>query len=316
MIVFRTKGGFFVLDYVVKRLLQVVLVIFLALTAVFFLIRLSGDPTTHFLPPDAPREQIEEYKELLGFNRPLYEQYFDFMGDAVRGDFGQSLRSQDDALQLVIDRLPATFQLAISALVLSLIVAIPLGVLSAHKRNTMFDRVGVAFSVAGQAIPGFWLGLILIYIFAAKLKILPSSGGGSIAHMILPTITLAAYSVARFTRFTRSTMLDVLGKDYIRTAKASGVPTGRVIMRYALKNSLIPIITLVALDLGVLLGGAVITEVVFGWPGVGRLLMQSLMNRDFPIVLAGIFIIALIYALINFIADLLYAYVNPQIRVK
>src|SRR5699024_727514 len=202
MIVFRTKGGFFVLDYVIKRLLQVVLVIFLALIAVFFLIRLSGDLTTHFLPPDAAGEQIEEYKELLGFNRPLYEQYFDFMGDAVRGDFGQSLRSQDDALQLVIDRLPATFQLAISALVLSLIVAIPLGVLSAHKRNTMFDRVGVAFSVAGQAIPGFWLGLILIYIFAAKLKILPSSGGGSIAYMILSTITLEAYSVAPFTRFS------------------------------------------------------------------------------------------------------------------
>lgn len=304
------------LDYFIKRLLQVVVVIFLALTAVFFLIRLSGDPTTHFLPPDAPREQIEEYRELLGFNRPLYVQYFDFMGDAVRGDFGQSLRTQDDALQLVVDRLPATFQLAITALIISLLIAIPLGVLSAHKRNTMFDRVGVALSVVGQAVPGFWLGLLLIYIFAAKLNILPSSGGGSITHMILPAITLAAYSVAQFTRFTRSTMLDVLGKDYIRTAKASGVPTRRVIMRYALKNSLIPIITLVALDLGTLLGGAVITEVVFGWPGVGRLIMQSLMNRDFPIVLAGIFIIALIYALINFIADLLYAYVNPQIRVK
>ncbi|HLS20755.1 MAG TPA: ABC transporter permease [Bacillota bacterium] len=304
------------LDYIIKRLLQVVLVILLALTAVFFLIRLSGDPVTHFLPPDAPREQIEEYRELLGFNRPLYVQYFDFMKDAVQGDFGKSLRSQDDALQLVLNRLPATFQLAISALVLSLIVAIPLGVISAYKRNTLFDRVGVALSVVGQAVPGFWLGLLLIFIFAAKLKLLPSSGGGSLTHMILPAITLAAYSVARFTRFTRSTMLDVLGKDYIRTAKASGVPTGRVIMRYALKNSLIPIITLVALDLGVLLGGAVITEVVFAWPGVGRLLMQSLMNRDFPIVLAGIFIIALIYALINFIADLLYAYVNPQIRVK
>lgn len=304
------------LDYIIKRLLQVVLVILLALTAVFFLIRLSGDPVTHFLPPDAPREQIEEYRELLGFNRPLIVQYFDFMKDAVQGDFGKSLRSQDDALQLVLNRLPATFQLAISALVLSLIVAIPLGVISAYKRNTLFDRVGVALSVVGQAVPGFWLGLLLIFVFAAKLKILPSSGGGSITHMILPAITLAAYSVARFTRFTRSTMLDVLGKDYIRTAKASGVPTGRVIMRYALKNSLIPIITLVALDLGVLLGGAVITEVVFAWPGVGRLLMQSLMNRDFPIVLAGIFIIALIYALINFIADLLYAYVNPQIRVK
>lgn len=304
------------LDYVIKRLLQVIVVILLALTVVFFLIRLSGDPTTLFLPPDASREQIEEYRELLGFNRPVYVQYGEFMVNAVQGDFGQSLRSREDALGIVLDRLPATFQLAISALVLSLLISIPLGVLSAHKRNSAFDRIGVAFTVIGQAVPSFWLGLLLIYFFAAQLKILPSGGGGTIQHMILPTITLAAYSIARFTRFTRSTMLDVLRKDYIRTAKASGVPTIRLIMRYALKNSLIPIITLVALDLGVLLGGAVITEVVFAWPGIGRLLMQSLMNRDFPIVLAGVFIIALIYAVINFIADLLYAYVNPQIRVK
>lgn len=303
-------------EYVIKRLLQVVLVVFLALTAVFFLLRLSGDPTTLFLPVDAPREQIEEYKELLGFNRPLYVQYAEFMTNAVQGDFGESLRSHDSALGIVLERLPATFQLALSALVLSLIIAIPLGVLSAYKRNTVFDKIGVGLTVIGQAVPSFWLGLILIYIFAAVFNILPSGGGGSLVHMILPTLTLAAYSVARFTRFTRSSMLDVLGKDYIRTAKASGVPTLRLIMRYALKNSLIPIITLVALDLGVLLGGAVITEVVFAWPGIGRLLLQSLMNRDFPIVLASIFIIALTYAIINFIADVLYAYVNPQIRVK
>lgn len=304
------------LDFIIKRFLQVIVVVFLALTVVFFLIRLSGDPTTLFLPPDAPKEQIEEYRELLGYNRPLIVQYGDFMISAVQGDFGQSLRSQEDALSIVLSRVPATFQLAISALVLSLLIAIPLGVLSAYKRNTIFDRIAVGLTVVGQAVPSFWLGLILIYIFAAQFKILPSGGGGSLVHMLLPTLTLAAYSVARFTRFTRSSMLDILRNDYIRTAKASGVPPSRLIMKYALKNSLIPIITLVALDLGVLLGGAVITEVVFSWPGIGRLLMQSLMNRDFPIVLAGVFIIALIYAVINFIADILYAYVNPQIRVK
>ena len=304
------------LDYVIKRLIQVVVVVLLALTVVFFLIRLSGDPTALFLPPDAPREQIEEFREKLGFNRPLHIQYGEFMVNAVQGDFGQSLRSREDALPLVLDRLPATFQLAISSLLLSLLIAIPLGVLSAFKRNSVFDRISVAFTVLGQAVPSFWLGLLLIYFFAAQLHILPSGGAGSVVHLILPMITLAAYSVARFTRFTRSTMLDVLRKDYIRTAKASGVPAFRLVGRYALKNSLIPIITLVALDLGTLLGGAVITEVVFAWPGIGRLLMQSLMNRDFPIVLAGVFIIALIYAVINFVADVLYAYVNPQIRVK
>ncbi|MBY0123186.1 ABC transporter permease [Bacillus sp. S/N-304-OC-R1] len=304
------------LDFVIKRLIQVLVVVLLALTVVFFLIRLSGDPTVLFLPPDAPREQIEQYSEMLGFNRPLYIQYGEFMLNAVQGDFGQSLRSRDDALPLVLDRLPATFQLAISALILSLLISIPLGVLTAFKRNSIFDRIGVALTVVGQAVPSFWLGLLLIFLFAAQLNFLPSGGGGSPVHLILPTITLAAYSIARFTRFTRSTMLDVLRKDYIRTAKASGVPTFRLVSRYALKNSLIPIITLVALDLGTLLGGAVITEVVFAWPGIGRLLMQSLLNRDFPIVLAGVFIIALIYAVINFIADVLYAYVNPQIRVK
>lgn len=304
------------LDFVIKRFMQVIVVVFLALTAVFFMIRLAGDPTTLFLPPDAPREQIEEYRELLGYDRPIHVQYGDFMINAVQGDFGESLRSQEDALGIVLSRLPATFQLAVSALVIALLIAIPLGVFSAYKRNTVFDKVGVGLTVVGQAIPSFWLGLILIYFFAAQLKLLPYGGGGTPVHMILPTLTLAAYSVARFTRFTRSAMLDVLRKDYIRTGKASGIPTFRLVMRYALRNSLIPIITLVALDLGVLLGGAVITEVVFSWPGVGRLLMQSLMNRDFPIVLAGVFVIALIYALVNFLADVLYAYVNPQIRVK
>ncbi|KQL52839.1 ABC transporter permease [Heyndrickxia shackletonii] len=303
-------------EFIIKRTMQMIIVIFLALTAVFFLLRLSGDPATLFLPPDAPKDQIAQYREMLGFDRPLYVQYGDFLFKAVKGDFGESLRSHEDALSVVLDRVPATFQLAFSALGLSILIAIPIGILSAYKRNTFYDRIGVGLTVLGQAIPSFWLGLLLIFFFAAVLHLLPSGGGGTIFHMILPTITLAAYSVARFARFTRSTMLDVLKKDYIRTAKASGVPMMRVLFRYALKNSLIPIITLVALDLGVLLGGAVITEVVFSWPGVGRLLMQSLLNRDFPIVLAGVFLIAVIYSVINFIADIAYAYVNPQIRVK
>lgn len=304
------------LDIVVKRSLQVILVVFLALTAVFFLIRLSGDPTALFLPPDTSRAQIEEYREILGFNRPLYVQYGEFISNAVQGDFGKSLRTGENALELVLTRLPATFQLAFSALIISLLVAIPLGVLAAYKQNSIFDRIAVGATVIGQAIPSFWFGLLLIYVFAVSISILPSGGGGSMIHLILPSLTLATYSIARFTRFTRSTMLDVLRKDYIRTAKASGASTIRLVLKYALKNSLIPIITLVALDLGTLLGGAVVVEMVFAWPGVGRLLMQSLLNRDFPIVLAGVFIIALIYAVINFIADILYAYVNPQIRVK
>ncbi|WP_281868053.1 ABC transporter permease [Brevibacillus parabrevis] len=304
------------LDYVIKRTGQVVVVLFLALTAVFFIIRLSGDPTALFLPPDASREQLEQFRKQLGFDRPLHVQYTEFMTKAVQGDFGTSLRTREDALQMVINRIPATFQLAFTSLGLSLLIAIPIGIQSAYRRNTWFDQAGVAATVLGQALPSFWLGLILIYLFAVQLQWLPTGGGGSLVHLILPALTLAAYSVARFARFTRSTMLDVLRKDYIRTAKASGVPTYKILSVYALKNTLIPIITLVALDLGVLLGGAVIVEVVFSWPGMGRLLMQSLLNRDFPVVMAGVFLIAFIYAVINFVVDLLYAYVNPQIRFK
>jgi peptide/nickel transport system permease protein len=304
------------LDYILKRMVQTIIVLILALTAVFFLVRLSGDPTALFLPPDAPSGQIEEYRQKLGFDRPLYVQYGEFMWNAVQGDFGTSLRTREDALGMILDRIPATFQLAFTALGLSLLVAIPVGMISAYKRNSLYDQVGVVFTVLGQAIPGFWLGLIFIYIFAVKLQWLPSGGGGSMAHFILPTVTLAAYSLARFARFTRSAMLDILGKDYIRTAKASGVPTHKILSRYALKNILIPIITLVALDLGTLLGGAVIIEVIFAWPGIGRVLYQSLLNRDFPVVLAGVFFVALIYSILNFLTDIMYAYVNPQIRVK
>ncbi|MGG1664333.1 ABC transporter permease [Brevibacillus sp. NRS-1366] len=302
------------LDFVVKRTVQMILVTFLALTAIFFLVRLAGDPTALFLPPDAPRSQLEEFRHALGFDRPLYAQYADFVWNAIRGDFGESLSTRQDALSMVLARVPATFQLAFSALGLSLLIAIPIGIVSAYKRNSIFDRIGVALTVLGQAVPGFWLGLILIYIFAASLHLLPSGGGGSMVHMILPTVTLASYSVARFARFTRSTTLDILDKDYIRTAKASGVSVTRILFRYTLKNSLIPVITLVALDLGALLGGAVIIETVFSWPGIGRLMLESLLRRDFSVVLAGVFFVAVIYSILNFIADLLYALVNPQIR--
>lgn len=303
------------LDFVVKRGVQTLIVLFLSLTLVFFVIRLSGDPTPLFMPPEATPEQIDEFRTILGFDRPLHEQYIDFMTKAARGDFGNSLKTQTDALGEVLSRLLATFQLAVTALLLSLLISIPLGILSAYRRNSWYDRVGVLFTVLGQAIPNFWFGLILILIFSVSLKWLPTSGGGSFLHLILPAVTVASYSIARFTRFTRSTMLDVLRKDYIRTAKASGVPAARVLFRYALKNTLIPIITLVALDLGTLLGGSIIAETVFAWPGTGRLILQSLLARDFPVVLAGVFIITCIYCIINFVVDILYAYVNPQIRL-
>lgn len=302
-------------DFVVKRLLQMVVVLFLSLTVVFFLIRLSGDPTLLMLPADAPKEQYEQFRAQYGFDRPLYVQYFDFMTSAVVGDFGQSMRLGIDAIDVIIERIPATFQLAITALILSVIIAIPIGMLSAYYHNSLIDRLGVSFTILGQAVPNFWLGLLLIYFLSVTFHVFPSSGGGSMWHLILPMITLATHSVAKFARFTRSTMLDVLKKDYIRTARATGAPTWKILIKYSLRNALIPLLTLISLELGTLLGGSVIVEVVFAWPGLGRVLMESLLNRDFPVVLAGVFIITLIYTVINFVTDILYAVVNPQIRL-
>ncbi|RYL92739.1 ABC transporter permease [Sporolactobacillus sp. THM7-4] len=303
-------------EFVIKRFVQTIIVIFLALTGVFFLVRLSGDPTLLFLPPDAPKGQIEVFRHTLGFDRPMYVQYIDFISHAIHGDFGDSLVTKESALGMILSSFPATLQLALSAFVLSLVVAIPIGVFSAYKRDTLFDKLGVGLTVLGQAIPSFWLGLLFIYFFAVKLHWFPTGGRTTPISMVLPTVTLAIYSMARIVRFTRSKMLDVLKKDYIRTIRAAGVSTFEILTKYALKNALLPIITLIALDLGVLLEGAVITEIVFSWPGVGMQIMNALMDRDFPVVMAGIFLISLIYSVINFAADLLYSAVNPQIRLK
>ena len=304
------------LGYIVKRGVQTLIVLFLTVTLVFFIIRLSGDPTYLYMPDDATDEMVEEFRIQMGFDRPLYVQYGSFVSDVAKGDFGESIMYRQDALSLVISKIPATFQLAFGALFIAIAVAIPLGVISAYKQNTIYDRIGTGITVLGQAIPGFWLGLLLILVFSVTFKIFPSGGGGSAVHLILPAITLAAHSAARFARFTRSTMLDVLREDYIRTAKSTGASTFLILYKYALKNTLIPLITIAALDLGLLLGGAVIIESVFSWPGLGQLLLKALVARDFPVVIAGVFFIALSISIINFFTDILYGLVNPQVQVK
>jgi peptide/nickel transport system permease protein len=301
-------------QFVFRRLLEVVVVVFLALTVVFSLQFLAGDPVMLFLPPDTTKEQIEEFREKLGLNDPWLVQYTRFMWGALRGDFGYSLRQGEPALHLVLDRLPATLSLTGVAMLLALVIAIPVGVISAARRNSWFDHLGIGATVLGQAIPGFWLGLMLIYVFAVWLNILPVSGRGTWAHYIMPSITLAAFVAARFARMTRSMMLDVLGQDYIRTAHAKGLAPPRVLYKHALKNASLPIVTLLALQLGGLLGGAVITETIFAWPGVGLLLVQALLNRDFPVVLVGVFVTAVIYSVLNLAADMAYAWLNPRIR--
>ena len=300
--------------YLLSRLAQTLVVVFLSLTAVFFLVRLGGDPVLLFLPMDIQAKDLNQFRERLGFNDPLLVQYGRFVAAATRGDFGESLRYKQDALRLVLERLPATLALAGAALALTFCVAIPVGVISATRRGSILDYVGMGGAVLGQAVPGFWLGLMLIYLFSVRLGWLPTGGTGTLAHYVMPCVVLAAFYAARMARLTRSSVLETLGEDYVLTARAKGLAERVVIAKHALKNSAIPIVTLAGLETGQLLGGAVITETIFAWPGVGRLIVQALLNRDFPVVLAAVFVISLTYTLVNLLVDLLYGWIDPRTR--
>ena len=300
--------------YLLARLAQTALVVFLSLTAVFGMVRLTGDPVLLFMPMDIQAKDVNEFRERLGFNDPLAVQYGRFLGAALRGDFGESLRYRRDALGLVLERLPATLLLAGAALALTVVVAVPLGVVSAVRRDSAFDHVGTVITVLGQATPGFWLGLMLIYVFAVQLRWLPTGGMGTISHVVMPAVVLAAFYSARVARLTRSAVLDTLGEDYVLTARAKGLAESRVIGKHTLRNSAIPIVTLAGLEAGQLLGGAVVTETIFAWPGLGRLTVQALLNRDFPVVMAAVSFTSIVYTLMNLAVDLAYGWLDPRVR--
>ncbi|MBI3637011.1 MAG: ABC transporter permease [Candidatus Rokubacteria bacterium] len=302
--------------YVLSRLAQTLLVVFLSLTAVFGLVRLSGDPVLLFMPMDIQAKDVNEFRQRLGFNDPLPVQYARFVGGAVHGDFGESLRYKRDALGLVFERLPATLLLAGTSILLTLVIAVPLGVVSAVRRDSFVDHVGTVITVLGQAVPGFWLGLMLIFLFSVRYRWLPTGGIGTLAHLVMPSIVLAAFFATRIARLTRSAVLDALGEDYVLTARAKGLGEHRVIGKHALRNSAIPIVTLAGLEAGQLLGGAVITETIFAWPGLGRLTVQALLNRDFPVVLAAVFVTSVVYTLVNLLVDLAYGWLDPRVRVR
>jgi len=302
--------------YVLARLAQSALVVLLSLTAVFGMVRLGGDPVLLFLPMDIQSKDVDEFRERLGFNDPLLVQYGRFMAGALQGDFGQSLRYRRDALGLVLERLPATLLLAGSAIALTLLIAVPIGVLTAVHRDTVVDHVGTVATVLGQATPGFWLGLMLIYVFAVQLRWLPTGGSGTLAHLVMPSVVLAAFFAARVARLTRSATLDVLNEEFIKTARAKGLGEGRVIGKHTLRNSAIPIVTLAGLEAGQLLGGAVIAETIFAWPGLGRLTVQALLNRDFPVVMAAVSFTSVVYTLMNLGIDLLYGWLDPRVRIR
>ena len=302
--------------YLLRRLAQSLIVLLGISVVVFVILHLTGDPTLLLLPPDASAEEIAKFRRAMGFDDPLYLQYWRFLRGALRGDFGNSLRHDEPALALVWQRMPATLELTAVALGVALVLAIPAGIVSAVFRNTALDYVSTVLALVGQAMPTFWLGIMLILVFSVGLHLLPSSGRGGAANLVLPAVTLGLFTTARIMRLTRSGMLEVLGQDYVRTARAKGVGERRVVWKHALKNAGIPIVTIVGLELGTLLGGAVITETIFAWPGVGRLSVQAIYNRDYPLVQASVFVLASIFVLVNLVVDVLYTYLDPRIRIR
>ncbi|HVL73800.1 MAG TPA: ABC transporter permease [Beijerinckiaceae bacterium] len=303
------------LTYLARRLAEFAIVVLGVLTIVFLLQRLSGDPTGLLLPIDAPEEVRAELRRQLGLARPLLVQYLRFLGEVATGNLGESYRFRQPALGLVLDRLPATLLLAGASLLLSIVIALPLGILAAVRRNSWVDTLATGFSLIGQAAPVYWIGLLAILLFSVQWRLLPSMGGGSWQALILPAVTLAFYSTARIMRLTRSAMLDVLHQDYVRMARAKGLSEPVVLTKHALRNAAIPIVTIIGLQFGGLLGGAVITETVFAWPGVGRLAVNAVHQRDFPVVQAVTLVIAVSFALINLLVDLLYVALNPRVRL-
>ena len=301
--------------YVVRRLIQAVGLVFGVSIVVFVLVRLiPGDPARIMLPESASPEQVAAMRRLLGLDRPIPIQYLVFLGQALRGDLGKSLFYGESTVAILLGHLPATLLLAGVALTFALAVAVPMGVLSAVRRDTPWDYLGMGVALLGQSVPAFWLGLMLVLIFAVFLGVLPSSGMGGPQHLILPAVTLGAYLMSLSTRLVRSGLLDVLHEDYVRTARAKGLAERRVVYGHALRNVLIPLVTVLGLQLGTLLGGAVITETIFAWPGVGTVVYTAINARDYPLIQAAVLMLSVFFVFINLVVDLLYAYLDPRIH--
>jgi peptide/nickel transport system permease protein len=301
-------------SYLFSRLARTLMVLFGLTFMVFLLLHLSGDPAAVLAPATASAEDLDRLRAELGLNDPLYLQYLRFLGSAATGDFGESWRFHQPALELVLARMPATIELAVVAMLIAIVVGGGLGILGAAFRGRLADTLGVGLSMVARAMPSFWLGLMAILLFAVTLGWLPTSGRGSPAHVILPAATLAAAFLADILLLTRAGMLEVLDEDYIRTARAKGVREPLVHLRHALSNAALPVVSAVGLTFGRLIGGAVVTETVFAWPGVGSIAVEGLSARDFPLVQASVLVLALAVAVINLLTDLSYGLLDPRIR--
>ncbi|WP_327298328.1 MULTISPECIES: ABC transporter permease [unclassified Streptomyces] len=299
---------------VLVRLGTALLVLLCTATVSFFLVRLSGDPVKQLLPPDATAHQDAVLRASLGLNRPLLTQYLDFLQGLPRLDFGNSLFYNEPVRTVLADRLPATLQLAGAALVVTLVIAVPAGIFAAMRRGRASDRGVMTGVLLGQSTPPFWVGILLILVFAVGLHALPASGYGTFANLVLPAVTLAVYSVAVVARLLRSSLIDVLSSDHIRTARAKGFGPLKVVLRHGLRNASLPVITVVGLEVGSLLGGAILTEQVFSWPGVGQLTIEAISKRDFPLVQATVLFFAATFVVVNLLVDLSYSFLDPRVR--
>ena len=314
------------LQFLSRRILRAVIALWGIVTIVFIVMRLSGDPVPLMLPPDAPTSEMNRVRAELGLDQPIPIQYLIFIGNVLRGDLGRSIHMRQPAIEIAVERLPATIELALVAFGLAVVVALPAGLISAAKRNSIWDNLAMLFALIGQSAPTFYIGIMLILVFGLQLGLFPVSGRGQgswlnpedwptmLKHVILPAVTLGAFAMASIARLTRSAVLEVMRQDYIRTARAKGLSESGVMLRHNLKNAAIPVVTIMGLQFGTLLGGAVVTETVFSWPGIGLLAIKSIGSRDYPIVQASVLLVAMAFVFVNFLVDRAYGWLDPRIR--
>ena len=303
-------------SFLLKRFLQAILVLVGVSFATFIVAHLTGDPVELMARENATLEDKQQLREFLGLDRPLTEQYLTFATNALQGDLGYSFVQHTKVTELIAERLPATLELAAVGFLLALLISIPLGIIIALNRNTVWDVVVTALAMVGQAAPGFWIGLMLVVLFAVELKILPVSGYGGGVYLVLPAITLALQSAARLTRLVRASMLEVLNADYIRTARSKGLRERTVLFIHAFRSAMIPVVTMAGLELAELVSGAFITETIFAWPGVGRLAVNAVYQRDFPVIQGVVLMAAVFFVVINFLVDVLYVVIDPRVKLK
>lgn len=301
--------------YIGIRMAQALLVVWLVATLVFVITRMTpGDPFSQLGGPDTSQEFIDNLKRETGLDLPLHKQYVRFLRNAVTGEFGRSIRFKEPAIDRIAAALPNTAELALVAFAITLLIGLPIGILSAYKLGGPIDRFGRLFAIIGQSVPTFWVGILLIMIFSVRLSWLPTSGKGSLTQFIMPAVTLAWFSLAAVTRLSRSAMLDVMERDYVKFLRVKGLPERLVLWKHAVRNASIPVITLMSVQLVAFLSGSVVVETIFAWPGLGRLMVDSVFSRDYPVIEAGTIIISSLMVLTNLFVDIAYAYIDPRIR--